>query len=270
MTDRPTAERIQKRLSGVGLGSRREIERWIRAGRVKVNNTVAQLGDKVSAADRISVDDKPVRAGVHKQSAPRVIAYHKPQGEFSTRHDPQGRATVFTRLPRLQGRRWVAIGRLDVNTSGLLLFTTDGELAHRAMHPSGELTRRYAVRVFGEVPAAALKQLCSGVRLEDGMAQATRVEPAGGSGVNRWYHMGLQEGRNREVRRMWEALGFTVSRLIRIGYGPVELGRTLSRGKWRELTPGETKALYNSVGLAAPIQPNRSPSRGRGRRHGRH
>lgn len=247
----PPAERLQKLLSAAGLGSRREIEGWIRDGRVIVNNQPAQLGDKATPADRIQVDDHTVRLDA-ETARRRVIAYHKPEGEITTRDDPEGRPTVFENLPHLRRARWISIGRLDVNTSGLLLFTTDGELAHRVMHPSTELTRRYAVRVLGEVEEEVLAQLRKGVQLDDGLAQAASVEAAGGSGANRWYHLTLREGRNREVRRMWESQGLTVSRLIRIGYGPIELGRSLPRGKWRELTDGEMKALYTSAGLRPP------------------
>lgn len=267
----PPAERLQKLLSGAGLGSRREIEGWISAGRVTVNNEPAQLGDKATPADRIKVDGRPVRLDAETDTR-RVIAYHKPDAEITTRSDPEGRPTVFENLPRLRRARWISIGRLDVNTSGLLLFTTDGELAHRVMHPSTELTRRYAVRVLGDVEDAVLAKLREGVQLEDGLAQAASVDPAGGSGANRWYHLTLREGRNREVRRMWESQGFTVSRLIRIGYGPIELGRTLPRGKWRELTEGEMKALYECAGLPTPVvekerkPPRRRPNQQRQRR----
>ncbi|HET7569707.1 MAG TPA: pseudouridine synthase [Gammaproteobacteria bacterium] len=260
----PPAERLQKLLSAAGLGSRREIEGWIRDGRVTVNNQPAQLGDKATAADRVKIDGRPVR--LDAEAGPRrVIAYHKPEGEITTRDDPEGRPTVFENLPRLRRARWISIGRLDVNTSGLLLFTTDGELAHRVMHPSTELTRRYAVRVLGEVEEEVLAQLRKGVQLDDGLAQAASVEAAGGSGANRWYHLTLREGRNREVRRMWESQGLTVSRLIRIGYGPIELGRSLPRGKWRELTDGEMKALYTSAGLRPPQADSAGPDRKRRR-----
>jgi 23S rRNA pseudouridine2605 synthase len=261
---RPDAERLQKLLSTAGLGSRREIEGWIRSGRVSVNNTPAQLGDKATPADRIKIDGRPVQLNT-ETTRRRVIAYHKPEGEITTRSDPENRPTVFQQLPRLRRTRWISIGRLDVNTSGLLLFTTDGELAHRGMHPSAGLTRRYAVRVLGEVEQQVLAQLRRGVKLEDGLARAASVEPAGGTGANRWYHFTLSEGRNREVRRMWESQGLTVSRLIRIGYGPIELGRNLPRGKWRELTEGERKALYSSAGLPTPTttadQASRRPRR---------
>lgn len=259
---RPAAERLQKLLSAAGLGSRREIEGWIRDGRVIVNNQPAQLGDKATPADHIKVDGRPVRLDVETDTR-RVIAYHKTDGEITTRSDPEGRPTVFDNLPRLRRARWISIGRLDVNTSGLLLFTTDGELAHRVMHPSTELTRRYAVRVLGEVEDEVLAQLRKGVQLEDGLAQAASVQAAGGSGANRWYHLTLREGRNREVRRMWESQGLTVSRLIRIGYGPIELGRNLPRGKWRELTDGEMKALYVSAGLRPPKRVSSEPGRKR-------
>ncbi|HET6724515.1 MAG TPA: pseudouridine synthase [Gammaproteobacteria bacterium] len=258
-------ERLQKLLSAAGLGSRREIEGWISEGRVTVNGQRAQLGDKATPADRISVDGRRVRFKA-EAPPPRTIVYHKPEGEITTRNDPENRPTVFENLPRLRGARWITVGRLDVNTSGLLLFTTDGALAHRLMHPSTELTRRYAVRVLGEVENAVLAKLRSGVQLEDGLAQAANVEPAGGSGANRWYHLTLREGRNREVRRMWESQGLTVSRLIRIGYGPIELGRNLPRGKWRELTPGEIGTLYDSAGLPtspASASDSRPPRRRR-------
>lgn len=257
---RPAPERLQKLLSAAGLGSRREIEDWIRAGRVAVNGQPVELGARASAADRISIDGRPVRMSAETKPR-RVIAYHKPEGEITTRKDPEGRPTVFESLPRIRGARWIAIGRLDVNTSGLLLFTTDGELANRLMHPSAEITRRYAVRVLGEVEDEVLARLRRGVKLDDGLAQAATVEAAGGSGANRWYHLSLREGRNREVRRMWESQGLTVSRLIRIGYGPIELGRRLPRGKWRELTEGETNTLYESAGMVRPVAP--PPSRTR-------
>lgn len=257
-------ERIQKLLSAAGLGSRREIEQWIRAGRVTVNGKPAQLGDKAAASDRIRVDGRQVRLAAGAEPG-RVIAYHKPEGEITTRRDPENRPTVFENLPRVRGGRWIAIGRLDVNTSGLLLFTTDGELANRLMHPSAGIMRRYAVRVLGEVEDDVLDRLRRGVRLDDGLAKAATVIPAGGSGANSWYHLSLLEGRNREVRRMWESQGLTVSRLIRIGYGPIELGRRLPRGKWRELEPGELKLLYESAQLRKPDSSAGARDRRRGR-----
>jgi 23S rRNA pseudouridine2605 synthase len=235
-------ERIQKLLSAAGRGSRREVEGWIAAGRVRVNGQNASLGDKARATDQITVDRRRVRLDTRPNQA-RVIAYHKPEGEITTRHDPENRPTVFDHLPRVRHGRWITVGRLDVNTSGLLLLTTDGTLAHRLMHPSSELVRRYAVRVLGEVGEDTLARLRHGVRLEDGQARAEQVIPAGGDGANRWFHLTLREGRNREVRRMWESQGLKVSRLIRIGYGPIELGRRLRRGQWRELQQGELKAL---------------------------
>ncbi|HET7675530.1 MAG TPA: pseudouridine synthase [Gammaproteobacteria bacterium] len=265
MSPHSVPERLQKLLSAAGLGSRREIETWIRAGRVAVNGRTAQIGDKAGANDRVTVDGRPVRLKAEERPR-RVIAYHKPEGEITTRHDPENRPTVFENLPRIRGSRWIAIGRLDVNTSGLLLFTTDGELANRLMHPSTEITRRYAVRVLGEVDDTVLDKLRRGIELEDGLAQAATVEEAGGDGANHWYHLTLTEGRNREVRRMWESQGLTVSRLIRIGYGPIELGRRLPRGKWCELTTSELKALYDSARLAAPVAPTDKPPRRSNRR----
>lgn len=262
MSSQSAPERLQKLLSAAGLGSRREIETWIGAGRVAVNGHIAKLGDKAGVNDRVTVDGRPVRLKADEDRC-RVIAYHKPEGEITTRHDPENRPTVFENLPRIRGSRWIAIGRLDVNTSGLLLFTTDGELANRLMHPSTEIVRRYAVRVLGEVDDAVLDKLRRGVELEDGLAQAATVEDAGGSGANRWYHLSLREGRNREVRRLWESQGLTVSRLIRIGYGPIELGRRLPRGKWRELLAGELKALYESAGMTGQAEP---PTKERRRR----
>lgn len=256
-------ERLQKVLARRGLGSRREIERWIEAGLVQVNGRVARLGDRVGAEDRLSVRGKVIGAENRRRS-PRVIAYNKPVGEISSRSDPQGRATVFARLPKLSGARWITVGRLDVNTAGLLLFTTDGELAHGLMHPAREVEREYAVRVLGEVADEQLRRLRQGVQLEDGRARFDRIVDAGGRGANHWYHCVLREGRKREVRRLWETQGVKVSRLIRLRYGPVVLERWLARGRWRELTAAETAALYETAGLEAraPAHATRPSSRG--------
>jgi 23S rRNA pseudouridine2605 synthase len=225
----PTAERLQKLLAAAGLGSRREIETWIEAGRVTVNGRPAKLGDRGGPADTIAVDGKPV---AQARAQGRVLLYHKPVGEMVTRSDPQGRATVFQRLP---AGRWVAVGRLDLNSSGLLLFTDDGELANRLMHPRYELEREYEARVHGRLGPQELATLRTGVQLEDGPAAFLRLEEIRGEGANRWYRVALKEGRNREVRRLFEAVGAQVNRLVRVRYGPVQLPADLAPGRWREM-----------------------------------
>jgi 23S rRNA pseudouridine2605 synthase len=223
---------VQKVLAAAGLGSRREIEGWIAAGRVSVNGAVVTLGARASPADRILVDGKPV--GVAKAEKPRVLLYHKPVGELVTRSDPQGRRTVFAALPP---GRWIAVGRLDLDSSGLLLFTDSGELANRLMHPRYGLEREYAARIRGELQPAEKKQLLEGIAF-DGDAPGRFESIAtyrAGEGTNRWYRVVLKEGRNREVRRLFEALGHPVSRLVRLRYGPVALPGDLAPGCWREL-----------------------------------
>jgi 23S rRNA pseudouridine2605 synthase len=244
-------EKLQKVLARAGLASRREIERWIAQGRLTVNGAPAHLGQRVGPENRIALDGWPVPL---ERLAPRgrVLVYHKPEGELCTRRDPQGRPTVFDRLPPLRAGRWILVGRLDVNSSGLLLVTDDGELAHRLMHPSSGIEREYAVRVFGEVPPQALARLTEGVRLEDGPARFESVRFAGGSGANRWYHVVIKEGRQREVRRLWEAVGAQVSRLIRVRYGPVVLPRGLRQGQYRVLEGETLAALYRAAGLLPP------------------
>ncbi len=243
-------ERLQKIIARAGYGSRREVEKWIELGRIKVNGHVATLGEQVDPAEnnKITLDNKPLRK---LDVAPRlrVIAYNKPLGEVCTRHDPEGRPTVFDALPKLGRGRWIAIGRLDINTSGLLLFTTDGELANRLMHPSTEVEREYAVRVRGEATPEVFKQLQAGVELEDGPAHFDAILDSGGQGSNHWYHVILREGRNREVRRLWEAVGFTVSRLIRIRYGDIELKRYLRLGKWKDLEEKNIQQLQTLAGI---------------------
>jgi 23S rRNA pseudouridine2605 synthase len=263
----PAAEpaRLQKALADAGLGSRREIEGWIAQGRVRVNGQVARLGDKVVAEDRVQVDGKEVSRRPPREQQIRVIAYNKPEGELVTRHDPQGRPTVFTRLPRLKSGRWVAVGRLDINTSGLLLLTDSGELANRLMHPSREIEREYAVRVLGGASPEALHRLTHGIELEDGPARFEEIVESGGSGANRWYHVVLMEGRNREVRRLWEAASCTVSRLMRVRFGNVILGPRVFAGHWRDLTDEELAGLLALAGMKQPRAPAREEGKPRGK-----
>ena len=242
-------QRLQKVLANAGLGSRREIEGWIKEGRIKVNNKPAQLGMRISGNESITVDGKPV-AEQRLSAAPRyVIMYNKPEGELVTRSDPEGRKTVFDRLPPLQHGRWISVGRLDINSAGLLLFTTDGELANRLMHPAQAIEREYAVRVHGEVTDTMLKQLVQGVQLEDGKARFEEIVSSGGEGTNRWFHIVLMEGRKREVRRMWEAVGATVNRLKRVRFGPIILDSKVKVGTWRELEKQERRELLQVAGL---------------------
>lgn len=244
------SEKLQKVLARAGLGSRRELEEWIKAGRISINGQPAKLGDRVETSDTIKVDGAPVRLAAPEQTRRRVLVYHKPEGEVCTRSDPEGRPTVFERLPVLRGGRWIAIGRLDINTTGLLLFTNDGELAHRLMHPAAQVEREYAVRVLGEVDEAMIQRLRRGVMLDDGEARFNSISNAGGEGANHWYHVTLAEGRNREVRRIWESQGVQVSRLIRVRYGNVVLDRTVRLGTWQELELEAVNTLAALVKLA--------------------
>jgi 23S rRNA pseudouridine2605 synthase len=241
-------ERLQKWLAGQGLGSRRQMEGWIAAGRITINGEVATLGTKVTGHEKISVDGRPLRVP-RAASHHKILLYHKPPGEICTRSDPQGRSTVFEQLPRLANGRWIGVGRLDFQTSGLLLLTTDGQLANALMHPSAELQRHYSVRVLGEVSQQQLTKLRKGVELDDGVARFDDVEYTGGEGSNRWYRVVVSEGRNRVVRRLWEAVGHRVSRLIRTRYGPVRLPRALPAGKFRYANTAEFAALYEAAGL---------------------
>ncbi|MDX3774821.1 23S rRNA pseudouridine(2605) synthase RluB [Chromatiaceae bacterium AAb-1] len=244
------SEKLQKVLARAGIGSRREMEDWISRGRVTVDGKPATLGDRVAPTQAIRVDGHPVQIEAEEQQVCRILAYHKPEGEICSRTDPEGRPTVFSRLPKLKGARWIAIGRLDINTSGLLLFTTDGELANRLMHPKFEVEREYAVRVFGEITDAMIQRLRTGVELEDGKASFKRIKALPGEGVNRWFHVVLTEGRNREVRRMWESQGAVVSRLIRVRYGDLLLPKHIPAGGYAEYPLGEVNYLRKLVGLA--------------------
>jgi 23S rRNA pseudouridine2605 synthase len=234
-------ERIQKLLANMGHGSRREIEQWIRDGRVSVDGRIAQLGERAAAGADIRLDGKALASAATPARA--VLIYNKPQGEVTTRRDPAGRPTVFDRLPPAPSGRWVVIGRLDVNTTGLLLFTTDGALAHRLMHPSAEVEREYLVRVHGRPGPQVLERLRRGVELEDGPARFERIEAGGHSESHSWYRVTLREGRNREVRRLWQEAGFEVSRLSRLRYGQVQLPEELRPGGWRLLSPAEAALL---------------------------
>jgi 23S rRNA pseudouridine2605 synthase len=236
-------ERIQKLLAAAGHGSRRTIEEWLRAGRISVNGQVAKLGDRAEPTDRFTLDGQVLEvaapASITGTAAVTLLLYHKPINEVTTRSDPQGRPTVFERLPPAPSGRWVVIGRLDVNTSGLLLFTNDGELAHRMMHPSFEIARRYLVRVRGTPGPELAERLQRGLELEDGHASFDRIEPQGRSEGHSWYQVTLHEGRNREVRRLFEAAGYEVSRLKRLAYGPFELPE--------DLAPGQSRLLAGSA-----------------------
>ena len=253
------SEKLQKILARSGIGSRREVETMISAGRVNVDGKAAQLGDRILPTQQVRVDGHPVKLAAEAEQICRVIAYHKPEGEICTRTDPDGRPTVFDRLPKLRGARWIAIGRLDINTSGLLLFTTDGELANRLMHPKFEVEREYAVRVFGEVTDAIIQKLRTGVELEDGKANFKKIKASGGEGINKWFHVTLTEGRNREVRRMWESQGTVVNRLIRVRYGDLLLPKHLPAGGYTEYPLEEVNYLrklvhmdYETESLAKP------------------
>jgi 23S rRNA pseudouridine2605 synthase len=247
-------DRLQKLLAAAGLGSRREIEGWITAGRVSISGSTAKLGDRAKPSEVVCLDGRPVeRAAGGGARVPRVLQYHKPIGELVTRSDPSGRATVFSRLPPLRAAKWNAIGRLDINTSGLLLLTDSGELANRVMHPRYGVEREYAVRAWGRLGAAERCALLAGVELDDGPAALESLESAGPlaskPGANRWYRVTLREGRNREVRRLFEAVGLRVSRLIRTRFGPLVLPKDLEPGRWRELPPAQVQELMRQVGL---------------------
>jgi 23S rRNA pseudouridine2605 synthase len=255
--------KLHKALADAGCGARREIEEWIAAGRVIVNGDPAHVGQRITAADKVRLNGRLINLKLGSERVPRVLLYHKPEGEIVSRDDPQGRPTVFEKLPRINGGRWIAIGRLDINSCGLLLFTSGGELANRLMHPSHAIEREYAVRVLGPLSDEALQRLREGVMLEDGLAHFERIAAAGGEGANHWYNVTLLEGRNREVRRMFETVGVTVSRLMRVRYGPLQLPPGLKRGQTRELEPTEVAALLK---LLRPAAEPEAPPPVRGRR----
>ena len=253
----PAAEasaKLHKALADAGYGSRRELEEWIAAGRVSVNSEPAHVGQRIGPQDRIRVNGKLVHLRFAEERRQRVLLYHKPEGEIVSRNDPQGRPSVFDHLPKTRGGRWIAVGRLDFNSCGLLLFTNDGTLANHLMHPSGGIEREYAVRVVGELGVETRERLLAGVELEDGPAHFGRLIDGGGEGTNRWYRVTIAEGRNREVRRMFAAVGVTVSRLMRVRYGPVLMPPRLKRGMALELEPADVAALLKFIGPARAAQ----------------
>jgi 23S rRNA pseudouridine2605 synthase len=267
-------ERLQKVMAAAGLGSRRTLEKQIAAGDVHVDGRPATVGQSVTPGCVVAYRQSRWLV-VSKPVSHRSLIYNKPEGEVTSRSDPQGRPTVFDRLPRLRGARWVAVGRLDINTTGLLLLTTDGELANAMMHPSNRVDREYACRIFGQASEEQLERLLQGVELEDGPAHFSDIQPAGGSGDNHWYHVTLLEGRNREVRRLWASQGLKVSRLKRVRYGAVFLPKRLRTGQWSEITPREHEILREDVGLPTtaeqlslqPLKGSTTRFRRRARRH---
>jgi 23S rRNA pseudouridine2605 synthase len=255
------AERIQKVLARAGYGSRRGLEKMIKEGQVTVNGEQAKLGDKIQFGDTIRLEGgKPLSPKRLWQQPQQVLLYNKPVGEVCTRNDPEGRRTIFQALPAPEEGRWVSVGRLDINTSGLIILTTDGELANKLMHPSNEMDREYAVRILGEVTPEMMQNLRDGVELEDGKARFADIQEAGGEGANHWYHVVIQEGRNRAVRRLWESQGVQVSRLMRVRYGTVIIPKQLKMGKWMALEGRDLARLYESVDLQAnePVQVGRA------------
>jgi 23S rRNA pseudouridine2605 synthase len=250
MTDTPAGDKLQKLLAQAGVGSRREMEKVISEGRITVNGEKAKLGDRATGHDKIAMDGRLV--GIPEQdTAGRVLVYNKPEGEICSRSDPEGRRTVFERLPKPKTGRWIAVGRLDFNTTGLILFTTDGQLANALMHPSSEIDREYLCRVLGTVDEKVLQRLREGILLEDGIAKFTDIVDGGGEGANHWYYVALMEGRNREVRRLWESQDIQVSRLKRVRYGKVFLPPRLKQGQWEEMAYKEVQDLYKMVDMKA-------------------
>ena len=254
--DSAATHKLQKLLAQSGLGSRREMETLIAAGEVSINGKIAKVGDRIGAGDLVRVRNRLIRINAGSR-LPRIIFYHKPEGEIVSRHDPEGRPSVFDKLPELKSSRWVSIGRLDFNTSGLLIFTTSGELANQMMHPRFQVEREYAVRIIGQLTREQMAQLTHGIELEDGMAKFEMIVEQGGEGSNRWYHVVIKEGKNREVRRIFEKLGIAVSRLIRVRFGPIRLPPYLKRGMLSELKENEVRqlmALIHTPKIAEPKQ----------------
>ena len=270
MIHNPNGEKLQKILARAGFGSRRSVEEVIKAGQVKINGRVAQLGERATTDDKIKVREQLVKQTRLQLQPTQVILYNKPEGKVCTRNDEKGRDTIFTQLPRIINGRWISVGRLDLNTSGLLILTNNGELANRMMHPSYEMEREYTVRVFGEVSDDIIKQVKKGVKLDDGIAKFNKVQKMNAmqddESINNWYRVVLKEGRYREVRRIWEAVGVQVSRLHRVRYGEFSLPRNLRKGKSEPLTWKQINVLLRSVGLSEEARPdlrdNSSPNTG--------
>ncbi|HEX7684605.1 MAG TPA: pseudouridine synthase [Trinickia sp.] len=259
------APKLHKVLAEAGMGSRREMEELIVAGRVSVNGEPAHIGQRIMPTDQVRINGKPVKRRVQTKP-PRVLLYHKPTGEIVSHADPEGRPSVFDKLPPMKTAKWLAVGRLDFNTEGLLMLTTSGDLANRFMHPRYSVEREYAVRVVGELSESSRQKLLHGIELDDGPANFLRIRDGGGEGTNHWYHVALAEGRNREVRRMFEAVGLMVSRLIRTRHGPISLPRGLRRGRWEELEDSQVRSLMAAVGLKAPTEEKGAGRQGQERR----
>lgn len=259
------SEKLHKALASAGMGSRRDMEQLIADGRVQLNGQTAKVADRVKPGDLVKVNGRVVRLGWKKQ-VPRVLIYHKQEGEIVSRDDPEGRPSVFEHLPPVRGGRWITVGRLDFNTEGLMIFTTDGELANRLSHPRYEVEREYAVRLLGALDADKMNALLNGIELDDGIARVDSIVPAGGEGINQWYHLVIREGRNREVRRLMEHMGLTVSRLIRVRFGPIAMPARLKRGMKEELPDKEVETLLRWCGQALdpvsanPAAPRHKPS----------
>ncbi|WP_211461168.1 23S rRNA pseudouridine(2605) synthase RluB [Collimonas silvisoli] len=264
LTAEDDAPKLHKVLADVGLGSRRDMEELIIAGRVSVNGEPAHIGQRILPTDQVRINGKLLQRKVSKRP-PRVLVYHKPAGEIVSHNDPDGRPSVFDRLPNMKAAKWLAVGRLDFNTEGLLLFTTSGDLANRLMHPRYGIDREYAVRTLGELEQGMRQKLLAGVELEDGVAQFSKIADGGGEGINKWYRVTIGEGRNREVRRMFEAIGLTVSRLIRTRYGAMTLPRGLKRGRWEELDENAVRDMMAAHGLEKPVGQNAGGGKGQGR-----